>query len=268
MACGICLAVHPLLAADQADPSKAAYFEKRVRPLLVNQCLDCHQGESAKNGLEMDTLAGLLSGGLRGPALVPGKAEESLLIRALRHGELLKMPPKTKLPAAEISTIAKWIADGAVWPNAEVVANKASQAGDKQAIVFTAKQQNFWAFQTPATTLVPRGPDSWLIQSPLDAFIRKQLDAQAIESAPRADQYTLIRRATFALTGLPPTPEDTAAFLTDDRPHTFARLVERLLASPRYGERWGRHWLDVIRYADSNGLDENLAYANTFRYRD
>ena len=268
MAYGICLAVHPLLAADQADPSKAAYFEKRVRPLLVNQCLDCHQGESAKNGLEMDTLAGLLSGGLRGPALVPGQAEKSLLIRALRHGELLKMPPKTKLPAADISTIAKWITDGAVWPNAEVVANKASQAGDKQAIVFTAKQQNFWAFQTPATTLVPRGPDSWPIQSPVDAFIRKQLDARAIESAPRADQYTLIRRATFALTGLPPTPEDTAAFLTDDRPHPFARLVERLLASPRYGERWGRHWLDVIRYADSNGLDENLAYANAFRYRD
>ena len=267
VACGICLLAGPLGAADKVDPVKAAFFEKRVRPLLVNRCLDCHQGSDAENGLAMNSLSGLLAGGLRGPAIIPGKAEQSLLVRALRHGELLKMPPKSKLPPAEISTIAKWIADGAVWPHAQGVSDSSKPRTAKQ-VTFTAREKSFWAFRGPESRPLPIQTAGASIQSPIDTFIRAQLDAAGLQSAPRADKYTLIRRATWELTGLPPSAEQTAAFLADEQPDAFARLVERLLASPRYGERWGRHWLDVIRYADSNGLDENLAYANAFRYRD
>ena len=267
-ACCTCLMAGALVAADKIDPAQADFFEKRVRPLLVHRCLDCHQGSDAENGLSMNSLSGLLEGGLRGPAIVPGKAEQSLLIRALRHGELLKMPPKSKLPAAEIAVIAKWIADGAVWPHSDAVTASPRKSRTAKPVTFTAQEKSFWAFRKPESRRLPIPPAGAALQSPIDTFLRAKRDAAGLHSAPPADKYTLIRRATLALTGLPPTADQTAAFLADDRPDAFVRLVERLLASPRYGERWGRHWLDVIRYADSNGLDENLAYANAFRYRD
>ncbi|MEO8497559.1 MAG: DUF1549 domain-containing protein, partial [Planctomycetota bacterium] len=246
-----------------------AFFEKKVRPLLVERCLDCHTGDEPESGLSMDSLAGLLKGGLRGPSILIGKPEESLLVRALRHGEILKMPPKEKLSPRLIADIATWIEMGAPWPNAEPVTVPPNDAGhDSDEVVFTDEQTSFWSFQPPRQPAIPAVTDLAWVRSPIDPFILQQLEAAGFPPAPRAAKRVLIRRATFDLTGLPPTPEEVDAFVADESPDGFARLIDRLLNSPRYGERWGRHWLDVARYADSNGLDENLAFANAYHYRD
>ncbi|MDA1013992.1 MAG: DUF1553 domain-containing protein [Planctomycetota bacterium] len=253
--------------APKADPAKAAFFEKMVRPLLVKRCVDCHNGDEQESQLRLDSLAGMLRGGLRGPAIVRGNAEASLLVRAVRHGELLKMPAKRKLPPDEIATLVKWVADGAVWPNSEPVENVRPR-DDPKSVQFSDVQKSFWAFQAPRQSSPPQVKDTEWLRSPIDAFVLSRLENAGLPPAARADKRTLIRRATFDLIGLPPTPRELDEFLADDSPDAFARLVDRLLASPHYGQRWGRHWLDVVRYADSNGLDENLAYANAYHYRD
>jgi cytochrome c553 len=256
------------LAAGQCHAQTPAevFFEKSVRPLLVERCLDCHSEDNSESEFRADSLGGLLKGGLRGPAIVPGEPEKSLLIRALRHGELLKMPAKKKLPTSEIAILAKWIQDGAVWPNSKPVTTPTESAPDQ--VTFTDEQRAFWAFQPPRQSPFPAVKNDGWPASPVDWFILAPLEKAGYEPAAKADRRTLLRRATYALTGLPPTPEQIDQFLADDSPDAFARVVDRLLDSPAYGERWGRHWLDVARYADSNGLDENLAYANAFRYRD
>ena len=253
--------------APKVDPVKAAFFESKVRPVLVNRCIDCHDADTQESKLRLDSLAGMLKGGLRGPAIVPGQAEASLMVRAIRHGELLKMPAKRKLPPDEIAALAKWVADGAVWPNAQPVEN-VRPSNDTKTVQFSDLQKSFWSFQPPKQRTPPAVNDASWLRSPIDAFILARLEAAGLQPAVRADKRTLIRRATFDLTGLPPTPREVDEFLADESPEAFARLVDRLLASPHYGQRWGRHWLDVVRYADSNGLDENLAYANAFHYRD
>jgi len=244
------------------------FFEQRIRPLLVERCFECHSEDSAESDLRLDGLEHLLRGGMRGPAIVPGKPQESLLLSAVRHGELLKMPPKEKLPAAQIADLASWIARGAPWPDAAVRSDLPEATASDSEPVFSQEERSFWAFQPPIKAGLPEVVNAEWVQSPIDAFILEQLETCGFRPAPPADRRTLIRRATLDLTGLPPTPEEVATFVNDDSPHAFAKLVDRLLASPAYGERWGRHWLDVARYADSNGLDENLAYANAFRYRD
>ena len=256
----------PVLRAD--DAAQGLFFEASVRPVLAAHCVDCHSRENAESNLAVDSLSGLLKGGLRGPAIVPGKPEESLLIRAVRHGELLKMPPKSKLSAREVTQLAKWIQDGAFWPNAKPVPLKTETDDDPLAVEFTNEQSSFWAFQQPVAAAPPIVKSRGQVTSPIDTFVLRRLEEANLEPAPQADRRTLIRRVTFDLTGLPPTPEEVDSFVNDDSPDAFNRVVDRLLASPHYGERWARHWLDVARYADSNGLDENLAYANAFRYRD
>ncbi|MCO6457541.1 MAG: DUF1553 domain-containing protein [Pirellulaceae bacterium] len=253
-----------------------AFFERQVRPLLVRRCDECHGELVAESELRVDTLAGLVRGGQRGPAIVPGQAEESLLIRAIRHGELLKMPPKEKLPLAEIAILAKWIQDGAAWPGQQPTADSPpnSPAGSPSDLPPEIAETQppagtaFWAFAPLRTPALPDVRDRAWVQSPVDVFILARLEAAGLRPAPAADKATLARRASFVLRGLPPTIEELAAFQADSSPDAFARLVDRWLASPQYGERWGRHWLDVARYADSNGLDENLAHANAYRYRD
>ncbi|MDA1054662.1 MAG: DUF1553 domain-containing protein [Planctomycetota bacterium] len=252
---------------QEPTPDGIAYFEKKVRPLLVERCLDCHTGDETESGLAMDSLAGLLKGGLRGPAIVIGEPEESLLIRALRHGEILKMPPKEKLSASLIADLAAWIKMGAPWPNAEPVAIPQNEPGSDE-VTFTQEQRSFWSFQPPRKPTMPAVKDQTWVRSAIDAFILRDLEAAGFQPASPATKRVLIRRATFDLLGLPPTPEEVDAFAADESPHAFAKLIDRLLNSPRYGERWGRHWLDVARYADSNGLDENLAFADAFHYRD
>ncbi|HVW00002.1 MAG TPA: PSD1 and planctomycete cytochrome C domain-containing protein [Planctomycetaceae bacterium] len=248
-------------AAD-APPTaeQLQFFEKKVRPVLVESCYRCHGSEKQKGKLRLDSRAAMLAGGGSGPAVVPGNPEESLLIQALAHvDDSLKMPPDKKLPDAQIADLTAWVKSGAAFP------------GDANVTAPTARERvhsNFWSFQPPSNPAPPDVQRGDWSKSPLDRFILAELEAHGLHPAPPADKRTLLRRATFDLTGLPPTPEEVAAFLADDTPEAFARVVERLLESPHYGERWGRHWLDVVRYSDSNGLDENVAHGNAWRYRD
>jgi hypothetical protein len=253
----ICAGLLLLSVNVKAEQSGAEYFEKNVRPVLVRHCLGCHSSPtSPMGGLRLDTREAMLKGGTRGPAMVPGKPAESLILQAVRQSEVLKMPPSGKLKDDEIAAIGEWIGMGAPW-GAPPETSKAPDAARK-----------YWAFVPPVEPAAPEVQDAAWARSPLDRFVLGALEAKGLKPAPAADKRTLIRRATFDLTGLPPTPEEVRGFLEDTRPDAFARVVDRLLASPRYGERWGRHWLDVARYADSNGLDENLVYRHAWRYRD
>ena len=261
-----CAADEPA-AAPQADPAAAEFFEKKVRPLLVARCQECHGEKQQKGGLRLDSFAAILTGGDSGPALEPGKPDGSLLVDAVRYGQVFQMPPKGKLPEEEVAILVEWVRRGAPWPNAEPVSQKPIANAASGASI-TDEQRAFWAFQPPADPPLPSVKNEAWIASPLDRFVLAELEAKSISPAPAADRRTLIRRATFDLIGLPPSPEEVEAFLADQAPGAFERVVDRLLASPHYGERWGRHWLDVARYADSNGLDENLAYINAYRYRD
>jgi len=249
-------------SATAVPPDAAAHFEKAVRPVLVEKCLSCHGPEKQKGGLRLDSRAALLAGGDRGSALVPGKPEESLLLHALAHDGELKMPPRNKLPAADIAAIRDWIRAGAPWPEAGSP-TVAPRSGERS---LTAEEKAFWAFQPVRKPAVPATPGR--TAHPIDAFLAARLATEGLTPAPPADRRTLLRRITFDLIGLPPTPEEFDAFLKDTSPDAYEKVVDRLLASPHYGEKWGRRWLDVARYADSNGMDENLAYVNAWRYRD
>ena len=254
-----------LLACAGSASRASDDFEKHVRPLLVEKCQSCHGAEKAKGGLRLDSRAALLKGGDSGPAAVPGKPAESLLVRAIGYTGELKMPPKGKLSDKEIALLSRWIEDGVAWPDS----GGASKVGAE--FVVTGKQRNWWAFQPVKSPEVPklaRQP-----ANPIDAFIRAKLDTLRLTPVAPADKRTLLRRVTFDLTGLPPTPEEVDAFLKDDSAEAFAKVVDRLLASPAYGQRWARHWLDVVRYADYH--DGNPKARNpvcepleAWRYRD
>jgi cytochrome c553 len=257
--------VAPALAVGaEATATGVAFFEQKIRPVLVQECYQCHSAEAKapKGGLRLDSRAGLLTGGDSGPAVVPGAVDESLIVEALRH-EGLQMPPKGKLPDAVIADFERWIRMGAPDPRAGQAAPTKSD-NDPDAAAPS------WAFQTPRHHEVPEVSDGDWPHSDIDRFLLAALEAKGLEPVRDADRLTLIRRATIDLTGLPPTLEEIDAFIADPAPapDALARVVDRLLASPRYGERWGRHWLDVARYADSNGKDENLTFHDAFRYRD
>ena len=256
-------------ADDSAYRETVEHFERHVRPLFVGSCFECHQGAEPESGLRLTSREGILRGGLRGPGVVPGKPEESLIVRALRHGELLKMPPKEKLSTSEIAHVAKWIAAGAPWPGSETVKEEVpTRPAPSASALVSEEDRDFWSFRPLARPEAPAPRNENWCASPIDAFILHDLERAGFFPAPPATRRTLVRRLTFDLTGLPPTPVEVEEFVFDDSPDSYERLVDRLLSSPRYGEHWGRHWLDVARYADSNGLDENLAFANAFRYRD
>ena len=214
----------------------------------------------------------MLRGGKLGPAIVPGKPKESLLISALQHDAFLKMPPKDKLPTSQLALFTQWVANGAPWPSTELPSSVAStdsqREADMNAPSFTEKQRNFWAYQPIRDVAVPTETLSSWWNTSIDAFVEHTWREKGISVPSPASKQELIRRATLDLIGLPPTWEEVDEFLQDESPDAYWRVVDRLLASPRYGEKWGRHWLDVARYADSNGLDENIAYANAYRYRD
>ena len=244
------------LPVHAATPEEAnTFFETNIRPLFARQCGACHSTTAAMGGLRLDGRENLLKGGSRGPSVVPGKPAESLLLAAVMQSGSLKMPPSGKLKDADIAFIGKWIEMGAPWP-------AATDANAK------AAAPKYWAFVPPAEPKAPAVQNSSWVKSPIDAFVLSALEKKGMRPAPAADKRTLLRRATFDLTGLPPTPAEVKAFLDDNSPSAFAKVIDRLLASPHYGERWARHWLDVARYADSNGLDENLVYRHAWRYRD
>jgi hypothetical protein len=249
------------------SPTAVEHFEKKVRPLLIANCHECHGGDpgKVKGGLRLVSRAELVKGGDSGPAVVPGEPSQSRLIKAVRHAsDELKMPPKGRLKDVEIADLEAWVKAGAVWPAATTGRNESRGPGQ----LFTEEQKRFWAFQPVRNIAPPTVRDAEWGRSPIDAFILAKLESQGLRPARRADKHTLLRRVTFDLTGLPPTPDEIEEFLRDESPKAFERVVDRLLASPAYGERWGRHWLDVARYADSNGLDENTAFGHAWRYRD
>src|SRR4051812_48224134 len=255
-----------LLAASAAgaaplSPEQTEFFEKQVRPVLAERCYECHSADKKqKGGLSLDTRAATLKGGDTGPALTAGDPEKSLLIEAIRYGNHdLQMPPKKRLADREVKALEQWVKMGAPDPREAAPVAKAGRVIDIEA------GRKFWSF-TPLVRVTP--PAEPAVVSPIDRFIQAKLREKGLHPAPAADKRTLLRRATYDLIGLPPTPEEVDAFLADDKPDAFERVIERLLASPQYGERWGRHWLDVARYADSNGLDENVAYGHAWRYRD
>jgi len=227
-------------------------FEAKIRPVLMRTCFKCHGGDKVSSGLRVDSREALLKGGKRGPAIVPGKPESGTLLTAIRYAdEEFRMPPKERLAPNVVEDFARWIKAGAPWP--ERAAPPA--AGTRH-----------WAFQPPRAIDPASFPGS--AAHPIDRMIRAAQAPLGLRPVRPADRRTLIRRATYDLTGLPPSPERVEAFVADDRPDAFARLVDELLASPRYGERWGRHWLDVARYADTAGDDSDYPVPQARLYRD
>lgn len=250
------------LVADELPAAEVEFFETRIRPVLVEHCYSCHAADAKiiRGGLLVDSRDGLLDGGDSGASVVPGDPDESLLLSALRH-ESYEMPPDQKLPDNVIADFQRWIERGAVDPRDQ-------GNGQPPRGVDPAEAAAHWAFQPIAEPTPPAVEDESWIQSPIDRFVLARLEAAGMRPAPAADKRTLIRRATFDLIGLPPTVDQVNAFLADDSPASFAKVVDSLLESPHYGERWGRHWLDLVRYADTNGADENHALPNSWRYRD
>ena len=250
---------------DVASPAQLEFFEKKVRPLLVAHCYECHSDKDVKGGLRLDSAMGWKQGGDSGVAITPHDPDSSRVIDAIRYrNEDLQMPPDGKLSPEDIQTLEQWVKDGAFDPRNETA--ETAHAALKGMSIEDGRQ--FWSFVPVQAPAIPQPAASTWVKSPIDAFVLSKLESASLQPAPMADKQTLSRRATFNLTGLPPSPEDVAAFIADDSADAYEKLVDRLLASPDYGVRWGRHWLDVARYADSNGLDENLAYGNAWRYRD
>jgi mono/diheme cytochrome c family protein len=241
---------------------QAAFFESKIRPILFNNCFSCHGEKEQKGGLRLDSMADLQKGNASGPAVIAGDPDKSPLIRAIRYSGKVKMPPAGQLKPEEIAALAEWIKKGAQWPEAKPVTPQ------KPDYVITEKQRSFWSFRPVKKPALPAVKNSTWVKTPIDRFILAGLEAKGLKPAPAVDRRSLIRRAYFDLIGLPPTPEEVEAFIADKSPTAFAKVVDHLLASPHYGERWGRQWLDVARYADSNGLDENKAFAHAYHYRD
>ncbi len=243
------------------------FFETRVRPVFADNCYSCHK-DSASGGLRVDSLPALLKGGNSGPAIVPGDPEKSLLIQAVRQSGQLKMPMGGHLKPQEITVLEDWVKMGAPWPTS------ATTAPSSTGPVITAEQKNFWSFQPLQKTPPPSVSDKKWASTDLDKFVLAKLEKEGLRPVAAADKRTLIRRATFDLTGLPPTADEIEAFQKDQSPKAYERVVNRLLASPRYGERWGRHWLDVVRYGedDVRGLDPMgrgyMPWDGAFFYRD
>lgn len=255
--------------AAPPTPAQIEFFETSVRPLLVTHCDRCHSSSATKvkGGLRLDSLEGILKGGDTGPALVPGDPDHSLLITAIRYGNRdLEMPPKAKLPPEAIKVLEQWVKMGAPHPDALVPAGQPVVV--YKVGIDIAKGRQFWSYVAPRKSAPPLVNDGAWVYSPIDQFVLAKVEEAGLHPAPDADRRSLIRRLTFDLIGLPPTPEEIEAFERDRAPHAYERLVDRLLASPRFGERWGRHWLDVARFGESSGKESNVLYPHAWRYRD
>jgi mono/diheme cytochrome c family protein len=269
---GICFLVFFLwffrpspVSAAELTPAQTQFFENKIRPILSDNCYKCHsrQAERVKGGLLLDTRDGVLKGGETGPAIVPGDPENSLLIKAVRYTNPdLQMPPKDKkLSETQIADLVAWVKMGAPDPRLNgTVALSSLDSG-----------KNHWAWQKVSKPTVPEVRDASWPKTPVDNFILAKLEEKELKPNPAADKPALIRRATFDLIGLPPSPQEVSDFVNDDSPEAFAKVVDRLLASPQYGERWGRHWLDVARYSDTKGQikknreDPNYPFAWSYR---
>ena len=254
----------PSVAAQSGAQQDSDFFEKRVRPILVERCQQCHNAKVSTAGLNLTSASAFRKGADAGPVVMPGDVEKSRILQVVSYQERIKMPPAGKMREDEIATLTEWVKRGAPWPDTGT--QPSVQAENKPK--FTKAQKEFWSFRPIRAITPPEITDTGWARSPIDRFILARLQAAQLRPAPPADKTVLIRRATLDLTGLLPTEEDVRAFVTDNSPQAFEKVVDRLLASPRYGERWGRHWLDVARYADSTGADEDHRYPHAWRYRD
>jgi len=257
----------PAAAAAPISPADAAFFETKVRPVLVERCYKCHSHDAdrVKGGLMLDTREGLRHGGDTGPAIEPGKPQDSLLVDAIRYSdENLQMPPKgDKLSAQQVADITEWIRRGAPDPRTGVAKGSS--------LAYGGVGRQHWSFLPVVKPAVPAVQNAAWVRNPIDNFVLARLEDNGMKPNPRADKRTLIRRVTFDLVGLPPSAEEVQDFLADDTPDAYTKVVDRLLASPHYGERWARYWLDVARYADTQGdppQREDPRLPNAWTYRD
>ncbi|MGD9724152.1 MAG: DUF1553 domain-containing protein [Pirellulales bacterium] len=258
----------PAVAAEPGptfSTEQITFFETEIRPLLAEHCWQCHGAQKQQGALRLDSRAAILTGGDLGAAATPGNPDDSRIVEVTGYAGDIKMPPSGKLSDRQRAALRRWVHEGLAWPATDPMPAP-TPSGDAGAD--KASRPVPWSFQPVVDPLLPEVRSAQWCRSPLDRFVLARLEAAGLEPAPPADRRTLLRRAKFDLLGLPPTPAEIESFLADDAPDAFARLIDRFLASPEYGQRWGRHWLDVARYADSNGQDENLAYVNAFRYRD
>src|SRR5262245_44000771 len=246
-----------VMAAASAQSDPVGFFETRIQPLLAEKCYTCHTG-AMMGGLRLDSREAVLAGGKSGPAVTPGRPDDSLLIQAVSQMlPKLRMPPQGKLEPDQIASLRRWIEDGAHWPGATATA--VSRIDPKQ----------HWAFQPVRKPAIPPLKNDAWANTPIDRFVAAKLEARGLAPVPAASRRVLLRRATYDLIGQPPTPAEVNGFLEDSSPDAFAKVLDRLLASPHYGERWGRHWLDVARYADDDQLGLSAdPFPNAFRYRD
>ena len=245
-------------AADNPKPSNpdaTAFFENKVRPVLFDKCLPCHGDKLQQSGLRLDSREAILKGGKRGPTIVPNEPEKSLLVQAIHHEGELKMPPTGKLPDAEIAALTEWVSIGAPFPEPR----KTQDA---------TRNTPHWAFQPLKKIPIPKVKNKWWVKTPIDAFIMAELEKNGMKPNPYADRRTLIRRAYFDLIGLPPMPEEVEAFVNDKSPDAWEKVIDHLLDSLHYGERWGRHWLDLARFAESHGYEQDYDRPNAYHYRD
>ncbi|HMF19220.1 MAG TPA: DUF1549 domain-containing protein, partial [Gemmataceae bacterium] len=250
------------------DPAAIEFFESKIRPMLAEHCFRCHSSTAKrlKGGLLLDSREGILKGGESGPVIVAGKPEKSRLIQAIRYTDVdLSMPPNAKLPGPVIADFTKWVKMGAPWPDDKSV-SKAPK--NKYDLDLPKRKREHWAWKSIQPAKIPEVKDTAWPRDAIDNFILAALEAKGLKPAPAADRRTWIRRVTFDLIGLPPTPEDAETFVKDTSKEAWEKVVDRLLASPHFGERWGRHWLDLVRYAETRGHEFDYPAPNAYQYRD
>lgn len=249
-------------AEDEVRRASMTFVENEVRPVLVKRCYECHSDTKQKGGLRVDHIGYLKSGGDTGPALVPGKPEESAMIEAVRYAnDDFQMPPKQKLPDADVAILVKWIEMGAPWPEDAAKKVVVTEGG------FTEEQRKYWAFQPVAKVSAPQAGEGW-VRNDIDRFIAAKQAEMKLKPAPEADRHELVRRVYFDLHGLPPTKQQIDAFVKNNDPQAYEKLIDELLTSPRYGERWAQHWLDLVRYAESDGYNQDAYRSQVWPYRD
>jgi mono/diheme cytochrome c family protein len=251
---------------DKPSPAAVKHFEEKVLPLLQQSCFRCHGGEAKiKGGLNLTNRKGILEGGDTEAAIDLKAPEKSLLLKAINHEGSLQMPPTGKLTPAKIAIVTEWVKAGAPWPeHIKVEIKKDHHVGG----VVTAESKNYWAYKAIANHTIPTVKNKDWVKTPIDAFILAKLEAKGLTPSAQAEKLTLIRRATYDLTGLPPTPEEIDSFVKDTDPAAYEKLIDRLLASPHYGEKYARHWLDVVRFAETNGYERDGPKPFAWRFRD
>jgi len=260
-----------VVAAEPAKPDaeQIRFFESKVRPVLVENCFKCHGPDKQKAGLRLDSRAAAVAGGALGAAVVPGKPEDSLLVTAVRHtDDDLKMPPSKKLNAEQVADLTRWVKIGAPWPGESSSAAAPVATKSSVGMQITDKDRAHWAFQPVKRPAIPAVSNAAWVKNPIDAFLLAGLDAKGLKPNPPASKTELIRRAYYDLTGLPPTPAEVDAFVNDPAADAYEKLVDTLLESPRHGEKWARHWLDLVRYAETNSYERDNPKPSAWRYRD